>query len=120
MEDNSDNKASIFDRGINKEVDEKTVEAIDERLKRRIEARKGKRGNPYMGLMFMGMVGWSFAFPFLLGLTLGIWLDNKFTKNNSLVLLGIVLGLALGFLNVIFWVKKEMKWLPKGKDKRSD
>ncbi|MGD9638285.1 MAG: AtpZ/AtpI family protein [Alphaproteobacteria bacterium] len=111
-------KENIFDRGISKNVDEKTVEKIGEKLKRRIEARKGKRGNPYMGFLFMGMVGWSFAVPFVLSLGLGVWLDSKFETSSVWTLNFLFIGLGLGLFNVFVWFKKELLIMNREKEEK--
>lgn len=117
--ENEPKPTNLFDRGITKEVDEKVAEEIDNRLKRRIEARKGKRGNPYWGLIFMGMVGWSFAVPFVLSVGIGFWLSKKFLFANYFILLFIVIGLMLGILNVSFVIKKESRFI-KHKNKQEE
>lgn len=41
-------------------------------------------------------IGWSIAIPILLGIFVGKWLDGKTGTHPLFLLLGIVLGLALG------------------------
>jgi len=47
--------------------------------------------NPYLG------IGWFFVISTLGGLFLGRWLDKKYDTEPWLMLLGVLLGISLGF-----------------------
>ncbi len=44
-------------------------------------------------------IGWFFVIAMLGGLFLGMWLDRKFHTEPWLMLLGIALGMFIGFYN---------------------
>ncbi len=55
----------------------------------------------------MGLVGWSVAIPTLLGIALGIWLDNRYPSEHSWTLALLVAGLVIGCANAWHWLAKE-------------
>jgi ATP synthase protein I len=57
----------------------------------------------------MGIIGWSVTVPTLLGVALGIWLDNRHQGSHSWTLALLVAGLAIGCANAWYWVAKENK-----------
>ena len=53
--------------------------------------------------------GWQLAIPVLLGITLGILLDNTLPIEHFSWLLGFVLlGVAIGFYNATQWTRKNL------------
>jgi ATP synthase protein I len=81
---------------------------IGAKARRKIKARQSTQG-VWFGLGMMGLVGWSVVVPTLLGAALGIWLDNHHPGKHPWTLSLLVVGLALGCLNVWHWVAKEDK-----------
>jgi ATP synthase protein I len=63
----------------------------------------------WFGLGMFGLVGWSFAIPFLLLLGFGIWLDSKTGGDISWTLTFLTIGVILGALNAWLWVSRERK-----------
>ncbi|WP_120512555.1 AtpZ/AtpI family protein [Photobacterium salinisoli] len=61
----------------------------------------------WSGLGMMGLVGWSVAIPTLLGIALGIWLDNRYPSEHSWTLALLVAGLVIGCANAWHWLAKE-------------
>jgi ATP synthase protein I len=55
----------------------------------------------------LGMLGWSVAIPTLLGVLVGLWLDRVAPAPFSWVLSLIVVGLVLGLANGWLWVRRE-------------
>ena len=106
---NKNSKSNLFERGINKKEDKKTIREVDDKLKRRIKSKEGKRGNPYMGLLFMGTVGWSFVFPFIICIGAGVWIDRNYSSSKVWTLIFMIAGVFIGFLNVIAVIKREIK-----------
>lgn len=73
---------------------------------RKIQARKEAK-NIWMGLGMFGMVGWSVTIPSLLGISLGVWIDNHIESKYSWTLMFLVIGVALGCFNAWYWIIKE-------------
>lgn len=85
--------------------------ALDEKASRKIRAREeGDRGI-WFGLGMMGLVGWSVAIPTVIGIAVGVWLDNRTPGSGTVswTLTGLVVGVFLGALNAWFWVQKELE-----------
>lgn len=57
----------------------------------------------------MGVIGWSVSIPTLLGVALGLWLDQRYPGVRSWTLALLVAGLLLGCFNAWYWVAKEEK-----------
>jgi ATP synthase protein I len=57
----------------------------------------------------MGVIGWSVSIPTLLGVALGLWLDQRYPGVRSWTLARLVAGLLLGCFNAWYWVAKEEK-----------
>ena len=73
---------------------------------RKIKAR-GEIPNIWVGLRMFGMVGWSVAIPALLGICLGVWLDNHTEGKFFWTLILLLIGMALGCFNAWYWISKE-------------
>jgi ATP synthase protein I len=74
---------------------------------RKLMARRNSAQGVWFGLGMMGLVGWSVVVPTLLGVALGIWLDNRHPGRLSWTLTLLVTGLVIGCLNAWHWVSKE-------------
>lgn len=74
---------------------------------RKIKARRNPAPGIWFGLGMMGLIGWSVVIPTLLGVTLGIWLDNNHPGKHSWTLSLLIIGLILGCWNAWHWVAKE-------------
>lgn len=73
----------------------------------RWERARGRRDNPWFWLGMLGLIGWSVAIPTVLGVALGLWLDDTVPATFSWTLTMLVLGLALGIFNAWYWVTHE-------------
>ena len=73
---------------------------------RKLKAQQEKK-SVWFGLGLFGLVGWSVAIPTLLGIALGVWIDNHLPSRYSWTLMLLVIGLGLGCFNAWYWVKKE-------------
>jgi ATP synthase protein I len=76
---------------------------------RKLRAQRNSAHGVWFGLGMMGLIGWSIVIPTLLGVALGIWLDNRFPGSHSWTLMLLVIGLGLGCWNAWHWVAKEDK-----------
>lgn len=74
---------------------------------RKAEARRVEKRDIWSWLGMFGLVGWSVAIPALVGVTLGLWLDERFPGRASWTLTLLLVGLVLGCINAWRWVQKE-------------
>ena len=58
-----------------------------------------------------GLIGWSVTIPTLLGVALGVWLDEHYPSAYSWTLMLMLIGLIIGCLNAWHWVFREEKAL---------
>lgn len=77
---------------------------IRRRLARHQKAQQDKN-QLFFGLGVFGVVGWSVAIPTLLGIALGIWIDQKWPSQYSWTLMLLFVGVVLGCLNAWFWIE---------------
>lgn len=60
------------------------------------------------GMAYLGAAGWYIPVPTVLGALFGQWLDKHYPYNSvSWSLNFLLLGLAIGMLNMWFWLKRE-------------
>lgn len=75
---------------------------------RKMKARRRKDRRIWFGLGMFGVVGWSVVMPTLLGLFLGIWIDNTWPQlPYSFTLMGLLGGLIAGLFSAWYWVNYE-------------
>ncbi len=74
---------------------------------RKLKARRNAGQGVWFGLGMIGLIGWSVVVPTLLGIALGIWLDNRYSGGYSWTLMLLVIGLVIGCANAWHWVAKE-------------
>ncbi|MDT8321748.1 MAG: AtpZ/AtpI family protein [Xanthomonadales bacterium] len=83
---------------------------IGHRAARKQRAREEARRTAWFGLGMFGLVGWSVAIPTLLGIALGLWLDERWPQQQvSWALTFLIIGVALGALNAWYWIKQESR-----------
>jgi ATP synthase protein I len=80
---------------------------------RKLRNQRRKKPHFWTGVGMFGLVGWSVAVPALLGVALGIWLDNHYPSPHSWTLAGLLAGIVLGCFNAWYWVDKENKAIHK-------
>lgn len=78
--------------------------AKKERLK--IKVRREGDETIWFGLGVVGVVGWSVAIPTLIGVALGLWIDEAWPSRYSWALTLLIGGVLLGSFNAWYWVKK--------------
>lgn len=61
----------------------------------------------WMGLGWMGLIGWAVAIPTLLGAALGMWVDQHYPGRHNWTLALLVAGLVLGCFHAWHWVSRE-------------
>lgn len=86
--------------------EEELLNKIDRESKKKIRAEE--EGSEIMfGLGLFGIVGWSIAIPTVIGIALGVYLDNRFTQTFSWTLTLLFAGVILGALNAWKWIKEK-------------
>ena len=85
------------------------IQQVGTKAARKLKARRNSAQSVWFGLGMMGLIGWSVAIPTLLGVALGIWLDNRHPGTHSWTLMLLVIGLIIGCLNAWHWIAKEDK-----------
>lgn len=80
---------------------------VGRRAERKLARRARGPRAAWFGLGMFGLVGWSVAIPTLLGIALGVWLDERYPGRVSWTLTFLIIGVALGCLNAWYWIKQE-------------
>lgn len=101
MNDERDNKPLNPDPSLSDKVGAKAA--------RKLRAQRHVTRTVWFGFGMMGLIGWSVAIPTLLGIALGLWLDDRFRGGRSWTLALLVAGLTIGCFNAWLWVTKEDK-----------
>jgi ATP synthase protein I len=84
------------------------VDKITSDVEKKIRSRK--EGKEIMfGMGVFGIVGWSIAVPTLLGIALGLFLDERYSSEFSWTLTLIFVGVIAGCLNAWHWIKEKSK-----------
>jgi ATP synthase protein I len=101
MSEESEDKSAKDRTAFSQEVGAKAA--------RKLKARRNPTPGVWFGLGMMGLIGWSVTVPTLLGVALGLWLDEQHSGKHSWTLALLVAGLAIGCLNAWHWVTREDK-----------
>jgi ATP synthase protein I len=80
---------------------------IKDKSIRKVKARKEENLSVLYGLTLMGFVGWSVGIPTLIGVAIGLWLDEVWLTPFSWTLTLMLVGLVLGCINAWYWVQQE-------------
>ncbi|MEZ6097703.1 MAG: AtpZ/AtpI family protein [Pirellulaceae bacterium] len=73
------------------------------------QQRKAKARQEGERSAWFGLVGWSVAVPALIGVAIGLWIDERWPSRFSWTLMLLVLGVAVGCLNAWWWVQRESR-----------
>jgi ATP synthase protein I len=76
---------------------------------RKARARQEGDQSAWFGLGMFGLVGWSVTVPALIGVAIGVWIDERWPSRFSWTLMLLVLGVAVGCLNAWWWVQRESR-----------
>lgn len=80
---------------------------VDAKQSRKLDARQQGERSAWFGLGMFGLVGWSIAIPTLLGIAMGIWIDERWPSRFSWTLMLLIGGVGVGCLNAWWWVNRE-------------
>ncbi|PMB46374.1 hypothetical protein CEN41_05985 [Fischerella thermalis CCMEE 5330] len=80
---------------------------VKQKCDRKLQARREGNHSIWAGLGLFGMVGWSVMIPTLLGIALGIWIDQRFKSPYSWTLMLLFVGVVLGCFNAWYWIQRE-------------
>ena len=85
------------------------VNVIGRKAERKLKARSARARSILFGLGMFGLVGWSVAVPTLVGVMIGLWLDDRFAGPPSWTLTMMFVGIVLGCLIAWYWVRRESR-----------
>lgn len=103
MPDENGRPATDQQSGKNAEVGEE----IGKKAERKLAARReGDRG-VWFGFGMFGLIGWAVAVPTLIGIAIGLWLDERNQGQISWTLTFLFIGAALGCVNAWYWIERE-------------
>lgn len=74
---------------------------------RRERARRRGTDNIWSWMGMFGLVGWTVAVPTLLGLALGLFVDNRVESSVSFTITFLVAGVAVGAAMAWYWIRQE-------------
>lgn len=94
------------------------IRKVNQQADRKLKAQRQAQKHVWQGLGMMGIVGWSVAVPTLLGLALGLWLDNAYPGAYAWTLNFLLLGMIVGCLIAWHWVSKEYTEMNTEEDER--
>ncbi len=84
-------------------MDDDLTKLVEDQAERKLRAR---RALPWRDFATFGIVGWSVALPTVMGLALGIWVDQRWPSQYSWTLIFLALGVMVGCFNAWRWVKE--------------
>lgn len=95
-------------------------DSVDVKEQRKIRARREKNRSVWFGFGMFGMVGWSIVVPTVLGIFLGIWIDQNWPSQFSWTLMLMLGGLIIGSMNAWSWVQRESEYKRRNIRERKD
>jgi ATP synthase protein I len=82
-------------------------DTIGAKEQRKLKAKGEPHRSIWFGMGMFGMVGWSVAVPTLIGVALGVWIDQRWPSRFSWILMLLFIGVVLGCLNAWYWLRQE-------------
>jgi ATP synthase protein I len=86
---------------------DESTEEITRKVDRRIRKRREGVPGAWFGLGMFGLIGWAVAVPTLIGIALGLWLDEVAPQPFSWTLALLLAGVVLGVINAWLWIERE-------------
>jgi ATP synthase protein I len=88
---------------------ERLAKKIERKERRKIHARKTKDRILWFGLGTFGLIGWSVMIPTIIGLVIGIWIDQTVKTQFSWTVMLLMAGIIVGCVMAWVWVNKERR-----------
>jgi ATP synthase protein I len=95
-------------------------QTVGAKAARKLKSRCTSISSIWLGLGLMGVIGWSVAIPTLLGVALGIWIDNHYPGRHSWTLMLLVIGLGIGCFTAWHKMVKEDKEIRNTQGKKNE
>jgi ATP synthase protein I len=92
---------------------------IARQARRKLRARRHRHRSTWFGLGMYGLVGWSVVIPTLLGVTAGVWIDNRWPSRFSWTLMLLIGGLLIGCWNAWYWISIEQQAIQDERDEEA-
>lgn len=83
--------------------------SVGRKVRRRLQAQQEGDRTLWFGLGTFGVVGWSVMIPTIIGIAVGVWLDERYSGTVSWTLTGLVVGVIVGCLNAWYWVSMQSR-----------
>lgn len=99
----TDGRGGKSDRGRR----EALLHTVEEKARRKEQARREGDRTLWFGLGTFGLVGWSVILPTVVGIAAGVWLDRRVEGRISWALTGLVTGVILGCVNAWYWIRRK-------------
>jgi ATP synthase protein I len=103
-----------------REIMRKFAKEVEKKEALMIRGRKEKGETVWFGLGMFGIVGWSVAIPTLIGVAIGIWIDQTWPSQFSWTLMLLIGGVMIGCLNAWYWVRKSGSWGEKAQEEEEE
>lgn len=89
------------------------IHIIEKKEERRIRSLKKKRNAIWFGIGAIGAFGWQVVLPILLGIFIGLWIDNTWHGKLSWTLVLLITGIIIGCFNSWRWIMNQLKAIEK-------
>jgi ATP synthase protein I len=87
---------------------ERMIREVGEREAQIERGRSGKK-NILSSIAILGVVGWSITVPTVVGVVIGVWIDQRWPSRFHWTLMLLFAGLAIGCINAWLRIEKERK-----------
>jgi ATP synthase protein I len=87
------------------------IDDIGRKARRKLRARQTRQDSIWHGMGMVGMVGWSVAIPTVIGIAVGLWLEERVEVSFSWTLTLLIVGVVIGCLNAWYWISKEHSYI---------
>ena len=88
---------------------ENMIRQVASREARMLRKRDEKDRGLWFSIGMLGVVGWSIVLPILIGIALGVWIDQRRPSRFSWTLMLMIAGLVLGCLNAWIRIRNEQE-----------
>lgn len=75
----------------------------------KLKARERQPASALYGLGVIGIIGWSVVVPTMIGVAVGLYIDERWPGRISWTLTLMFVGLALGSLNAWHWISSQRR-----------